>query len=65
MLKHVFIYVPSYFDYVRLRNAIKEDAEEPSVALICEYVNISKKHNWLLKPVLTPTSFFKKIFFEQ
>lgn len=36
---HCVIYVPSYFDYVRLRNWMA--AESMSVALCCEYVRAS------------------------
>lgn len=35
--KHVFIFFPSYFDYVRVRNFMKEDADDPSFCLCCEY----------------------------
>jgi U3 small nucleolar RNA-associated protein 25 len=34
--KHVFIFFPSYFDYVRVRNFMKEDPDDPSFCLCCE-----------------------------
>jgi len=40
--KHVFIYFSSYFDYVRVRNFMKADPNEPSFCLCCEYTPISE-----------------------
>lgn len=35
VMSHTLIYLPSYFDYVRLRNYMKK--EEMKFASICEY----------------------------
>ncbi|KAL6080019.1 rRNA-binding ribosome biosynthesis protein utp25 [Balamuthia mandrillaris] len=41
--KRVFIFIPSYFDYVRLRNWItKEQEDEPAFVLCCEYSSNSE-----------------------
>lgn len=39
-MSHTLIYIPSYFDYVRLRNHMKR--EEISFASICEYSSRSE-----------------------
>ncbi|XP_017281595.1 digestive organ expansion factor [Kryptolebias marmoratus] len=40
IMSHTLIYVPSYFDYVRLRNHMKKD--DMSFACICEYSSKSE-----------------------
>ncbi|KAM5163917.1 U3 small nucleolar RNA-associated protein 25 homolog [Mantella aurantiaca] len=50
IMSHTLIYVPSYFDYVRLRNYFKK--EEISFAPICEYTDkpgISRARQFFLK----------------
>lgn len=37
-MKHTLIYVPSYFDFVRLRNYLKK--EEYKFVHICEYTEV-------------------------
>lgn len=44
LMKHVLIYVPSYFDFVRLRNYFKSEAI--SCALVCEYSKVSDTHHF-------------------
>ena len=39
-MSHTLIYIPSYFDYVRLRNYMKK--EEINFASICEYTSKSE-----------------------
>lgn len=39
-MSHTLIYIPSYFDYVRLRNYMKK--EELDFASICEYSSRSE-----------------------
>lgn len=40
VMSHTLIYIPSYFDYVRLRNYMKK--EEMNFASICEYSSKSE-----------------------
>lgn len=40
IMSHTLIYIPSYFDYVRLRNYMKK--EEMNFASICEYSSKSE-----------------------
>nr|XP_028580589.1 digestive organ expansion factor homolog isoform X2 [Podarcis muralis] len=52
VMSHTLIYVPSYFDYVRLRNYFKK--EELSFVHICEYTSksgISRARQFFLKGV--------------
>ncbi|XP_053568343.1 U3 small nucleolar RNA-associated protein 25 homolog [Bombina bombina] len=50
IMSHTLIYIPSYFDYVRIRNYFKK--EELSFAHICEYTDkpgISRARQFFLK----------------
>ncbi|XP_054856738.1 U3 small nucleolar RNA-associated protein 25 homolog [Eublepharis macularius] len=52
VMSHTLIYVPSYFDYVRLRNYFKK--EDLSFVHVCEYTNksgISRARQYFLKGV--------------
>ncbi|XP_061552648.1 U3 small nucleolar RNA-associated protein 25 homolog [Phycodurus eques] len=40
VMSHTLIYIPSYFDYVRLRNSMKK--QEMSFACVCEYSSKSE-----------------------
>lgn len=40
VMSHTLIYIPSYFDYVRLRNYMKK--EEMNFASVCEYSSKSE-----------------------
>ncbi|XP_057716094.1 U3 small nucleolar RNA-associated protein 25 homolog [Corythoichthys intestinalis] len=50
VMSHTLIYIPSYFDYVRLRNHMKK--EEMSFASVCEYSSkseVSRARHFFLK----------------